>query len=174
MPLTAEQETEIHGWLQEAANGNGLVKHMSQVYATLQQCGLLTKDQRIPCKMVGVHHKNRDGLGLNSDHCHDLLVNVAELGWSAAEAHGIVVELGSDQHSAHVRQFNQQLVEKSGGKSLTCENFVIVLALLGYTSVMCLEMFCYGKFGPFCPWNKPFLFSHHVPLIYHHIYLSNH
>lgn len=118
MSISPAVQAQIKEWLAAAAAGDGLVKHMGLCYEKLEEIGMLTRGVRIPCKSVGVHPKNRDGLGVNSDHVWELLVNIADLGFQFTDARAIVVELGNDAEGTAARKFNTDLVAKSMGKLL--------------------------------------------------------
>ena len=129
MVLNPEDEKAVKHHLGEAEQGDGLVKNMTAVYEIFVRSGLMQDGVIINSKFVGVHTQNRGGLGLTAEHCWDLLVSIASLGYSKAQASGIVVELGSS--GDHVRQFNQELVDRSKGMLLCCM----------YSCITCMVLF---------------------------------
>ena len=119
--------------LGEAEQGDGLVSNMTAVYEILVRSGLMQDGVTINSKFVGVHTQNRDGLGLTPEHCWDLLVSIASLGYSRAQESRIVVELGSS--GDHVRQSNQELVDRSKGM-LLCRIFNCITCVVFLQHVM--------------------------------------
>lgn len=130
--MSSEHVAHVKQLLEKAAAGDGLVKHMNSVYSILRQAGLMSGPTQIHSRWVGCHSSNRDGLGINPDHCWDLLSDISDLGWLSSEACGIVVELS--KHDTSVREFNLRMAESMASLECFSPNVFPILSCSKFVS----------------------------------------
>ena len=69
----------------------------------------------LPQSLVGVHPKNKDGIGVTTEDVHVLLTKIIQAGWSDSQPDPFCVEYGPTHASVYMT-FNQKLVDMSGGR----------------------------------------------------------
>ena len=104
----------ISAYLHSAEQGK-LVQAVDALHEYLLQEGLAWK-QVLRCDCIGVHRENRDGLGISASHVHDLVSNIASIGFSAAEFRGVAIEIPPTQEGEALRSFNRKVIEESNGR----------------------------------------------------------
>ena len=104
----------IRAYLQSAAQGK-LVQAVDALHDYLVNEGLAWK-QILKCDCIGVHQENRDGLGISASHVHDLVSNIAQIGFSASEFRGVAIEIPPTPEGEGLRSFNRKVIEESNGK----------------------------------------------------------
>ena len=111
MSIPADVDARVTNLLQSSASGDKLVKTVQEVMHILRESNLVTT-MRLEPGSVGVHPKNRDGLGLNSTDVHTLLANLLEVGFVGERVHAVAIEPASRDELL----WNQQLVDGCNGK----------------------------------------------------------
>ena len=96
--------------LEGAATGEKLVNTVHQIMQVLRDNGLVSSMRLLP-SAVGVHPKNRDGMGLNSSDVHTLLSNLLEVGFVSERTHCVAIEPANDEEL----KWNQQLIDSCQG-----------------------------------------------------------
>ena len=105
MSIPADVDARVTNLLQSS------VKTVQEVMHILRESNLVTT-MRLEPESVGVHPKNRDGLGLNSTDVHTLLANLLEVGFVGERVHAVAIEPASRDELL----WNQQLVDGCNGK----------------------------------------------------------
>ena len=108
--IPADVDRRVSMLLDGAASGEKLVNTVHQVMQVLRDNGLVTSMRLVP-SAVGVHPKNRDGMGLNSSDVHTLLSNLLEVGFVSERTHCVAIEPASDEEL----KWNQQLIDSCQG-----------------------------------------------------------
>ena len=111
MDLPEDVASMVEKSLNKARNGS-LVQAMEGLYADLEKRGLLYT-QVIHCSCIGIHPSNRDGAGVSASHVHELISDIAGLGYSECEFKGLAIEIHPDSPGDQVRSFNQQICRES-------------------------------------------------------------
>ena len=76
---------EITRLVEESSRkGDFLVRNVQQIFAVLKRHSLIQR-MRIPPKAVGVHPANRDGSCIVTQDVHELLDNIAAVGFEPSE-----------------------------------------------------------------------------------------
>ena len=70
--------------------------------------------QVLKCDQIAIHPSNRDGLGCSSSHVHELISNIAAIGYVPSEVRAICVEIAAGDRSVHT--FNERLISESSGR----------------------------------------------------------
>ena len=83
MPLDESVKKELTDAVQDAQK-SGIVQGMQKVLALLSKHGLL-QSQVIEPSLVGVHPSNRDGLGIVPHSVHQLLEDIASVGFDSRQ-----------------------------------------------------------------------------------------
>lgn len=96
----------------KSAESEQLVQGSAKILAILQRHGLMHK-QRLHPDYIGVHPKNRDGLGLNSQDVLELISNIAAVGFDDSIPNPLCVEI--PMGDTRTKAFNEELVNQSGG-----------------------------------------------------------
>lgn len=101
-----------------AAEQGALAESMSQCMTFMQEAGLMVSMVLKPM-LIGVHHSNRDGMGIDCNHLQTLISNISSLGYVASGQQSfekVCVELSDDPDSDRTRDFNVRLSAESCGK----------------------------------------------------------
>jgi hypothetical protein len=97
----------------ESASSEHLVQTTRKLIAYLLKIRI-AQSFDIPSEIVGVHPDNRDGQGCSWQDVYDLLDLIIDVGWSDEEVQAICISI-SQKDRCKIVQFNEQLVEASGG-----------------------------------------------------------
>lgn len=108
--MQAEIKERIAKLIEETEGGQ-LVSGVNKILFELQKGGYL-RVQTIEPHLVGVHHLNRDGLGISGKDTMDLLRDIFHIGWDGSKVDAICVEV-SDVDKAFA--FQEQLTNMSKG-----------------------------------------------------------
>lgn len=111
--MTPEQRKTLEKFCRDAEQGS-LVSSMKQALEFMEKSGLCWQSSVKP-QMLGVHHLNRDGLGIDVSHMQELLTSVCQMGWDPASVHPICVEVPAGDEQAFWT-FNKRLADESMGK----------------------------------------------------------
>eukprot|EP00435_Cladocopium_sp_Y103_P036001 s2257_g9.t1 len=122
-----------------------LVRGATRVMNVLDRHGLLVKQQLQP-DMVGVHHQNRDGLGVHAMDVMELITGIAQVGWDDSVPSPICIEVCTD---GKIADFNQQLVSQSGGQFFMEHPVLQVGWDDSVPSPICIEVGTDGKIADF-------------------------
>lgn len=114
--MDSNLEAELKSLLEKAAN-ESLLSSMEQVYNRLRKAGLLWSIQLSP-SMVGVHELNRDGLGCDGHHVHELVDRFWESGFVPSAGKFVCVELAPGDQVC--KKFNEEMVDRSNNQFLGC------------------------------------------------------
>ena len=96
MPLTPEAVMEITRLVEESSRkGDFLVRNVQQILAVLKRHSLIQR-MRIPPKAVGVHPANRNGSCIVTQDVHELLDNIAAVGFEPSRTNPISIEACTD------------------------------------------------------------------------------
>ena len=109
--LPAALIAEVDGFLQQAADGHHLVKVAQECLQIFRWANLLSQMRLSPLS-VGVHPSNRDGAGIITSDCHELLDNVLSVGFVPGRIQALAVEITDDS----VRKFNEELARGACGQ----------------------------------------------------------
>ena len=112
--LTPENFDKIAEFLSKASEGS-IVQAISSLHEYLLEEKLAFK-ARLSCDFVGVHDKNRDGIGCSAGHVHELISSIAAIGFVEAELKAICIEVPGDSRGDHVRHFNTELIAEAQGR----------------------------------------------------------
>ena len=129
----------ISAYLQSAQQGK-LVQAVDALHEYLVQEGLAWK-QMLRCDCIGVHQENRDGLGISASHVHDLVSNIASIGFSATEFRGVAIEIPPTQEGEALRSFNRQVIEESNGRLAPAGNLRFA-SIVGSHANQAARCFC--------------------------------
>ena len=129
MALSTETAAKIQELLSKAEGGS-LVQSMASLHEFLISQGLAFR-QRLSCRHIGVHQCNRDGLGCNAQHVHQLLSDVVALGFVVSECKGICIEVPPDEPGEITRDFNRRLIAQAGGKLAQGEDVIRYASIVG-------------------------------------------
>lgn len=108
--MQVEIKEKIAKLIDETESGQ-LVSGVNKILIELQKAGYL-RSQTIEPHLVGVHHLNRDGLGISGKDTMDLLKDIFHIGWDGSKVDAICVEV-SDVDKAFA--FQEQLTRMSKG-----------------------------------------------------------
>lgn len=112
MVLTTDHKDKIRELLSKATDGQ-LGKHMGLLMDFLLDQGLAVK-QQIQCQLIGVHHQNRDGMGVDVGHVQSLASSIHGLGYVPSTSNNVAVEIPVGHEGAKIRKFNADLQNQSG------------------------------------------------------------
>ena len=110
--LAPHHRAEISKFLQRAKGGM-LVQSIEGLHNYMLSHHLAWR-QVLTCDLVGVHPANRDGVGCSSTHVHELISNIAAIGYVASELRAVCLEV--PPADTQVRAFNDRLVAEAAGK----------------------------------------------------------
>ena len=108
--LPADVKAELEGFLQEAADGEKMVKIVENILDYLKKKHLLWTVKLEPM-LVGIHPCNRDGYGVNPQDVLDLIDSIVDVGFVKGKVHAVGVEVESDE----VRRWNERLFASANG-----------------------------------------------------------
>lgn len=111
MPLDESVKKELTDAVQDAQK-SGIVQGMQKVLALLSKHGLL-QSQVIEPSLVGVHPSNRDGLGIVPHSVHQLLEDIASVGFDSRQCDPMCTDVAPGDRE--IERFNLQLAESSQG-----------------------------------------------------------
>ena len=111
MPLDPTVKAELVAAVQEAQK-TGIVQGMQRVLGKLANCGLI-QSQVIEPGLIGVHPSNRDGMGLVPHSVHQLLEDIASVGFDARQCDPICTDVPPG--NVIIETFNHNLAESSQG-----------------------------------------------------------
>lgn len=94
------------------AQKSGIVQGMQKVLALLSKHGLL-QSQVIEPGLVGIHPSNRDGLGIVPHSVHQLLEDIASVGFDSRQCDPLCTDVAPGDRL--IERFNLQLAESSQG-----------------------------------------------------------
>ena len=133
---------EVEGLLQQAADGEHLVKVAQECLQIFRRANLLSRMRLSPLS-VGVHPSNRDGAGIITSDCHELLENVLSVGFVSGRIPAIAVEITDDS----ARKFNEDLVRRACGQLGEMQGDMLkVVSLAGSHTNFMLRLLAQG--GP--------------------------
>lgn len=75
---------------------------------------------QVSSKLIGCSELNRDGYGVNPEHCHALVDKFLEMGFVPSTGRFMAVEVPVSNEGDKTRQFNEQLVAESHDLFLGC------------------------------------------------------
>ena len=137
MSLSAEIKVQLQSFLQEAADGDRLVKVVENTLDYLRKHHLVSTMKLEP-KLVGVHPSNRDGYGANPQDVLDLVDSIVDVGFVKGRVHAIGVEV----ESQHVRDWNSSLFASANGFLGSMEpNLLKVTSICGSHTNSALRLF---------------------------------
>ena len=110
MALRQDVLSKLQGMLQDAGEGDQLVRGVQEIMSYLNSVNLVTTVKIHP-RHVGVHPSNRDSYGLNAVDVHDLIDSVVDVGFVWARVQSVGVEIENDG----ILQWSQKLVQSAGG-----------------------------------------------------------
>ncbi|CAE7466606.1 unnamed protein product [Symbiodinium sp. CCMP2592] len=110
MSLSHEVKVQLQSFLEEAADGEKMVKVVEATLDLLRKNHLLSTMKLEP-KLVGVHPSNRDGYGVNPQDVLDLVDSIIDVGFVKGRVHAVGVEV----ESQHVRDWNSNLFASANG-----------------------------------------------------------
>ncbi|OLP82472.1 hypothetical protein AK812_SmicGene36890 [Symbiodinium microadriaticum] len=110
MSLSQEVKVQLQSFLDEAADGDKMVKVVEATLEFLRKHHLLSTMKLEP-KLVGVHPSNRDGYGVNPQDVLDLVDSIIDVGFVKGRVHAVGVEV----ESQHVRDWNSNLFASANG-----------------------------------------------------------
>ena len=137
MSLSAEIKVQLQSFLQEAADGDKLVKVVENTLDYLRKHHLVSTMKLEP-KLVGVHPSNRDGYGVNPQDVLDLVDSIVDVGFVKGRVHAVGVEV----ESQHVRDWNSSLFASANGFLGSMEpNLLKVTSICGSHTNSALRLF---------------------------------
>ena len=95
---------KIAAMISAAESSGNIVKATREILQLLKNEGIAV-EMRIQPNLIGVHPKNRDGLGVSLNDTETLLSNIFDLGFSEAEISAICVEA-----NAEIKSYNMELM----------------------------------------------------------------
>ena len=125
MPLDDNVRKELHDAVQDAQK-SGIVQGMQKTLALLSKHGLL-QSQVIEPGLVGIHPSNRDGMGIVPHSVHQLLEDIASVGFDSRQCDPLCTDVPPGDRL--IESFNLQLAESSQG--------TIPVNKLKYVSLSC-------------------------------------
>ena len=111
MPLDERAKKELTDAVQDAQK-SGIVQGMQKVLGLLTKYGLV-QSQVIEPGLVGIHPSNRDGMGIVPHSVHQLLEDIASVGFDSRQCDPLCMDVPPGDPL--IERFNQQLVESSQG-----------------------------------------------------------
>lgn len=111
MPLDDNVRKELHDAVQDAQK-SGIVQGMQKTLALLSKHGLL-QSQVIEPGLVGIHPSNRDGMGIVPHSVHQLLEDIASVGFDSRQCDPLCTDVPPGDRL--IESFNLQLAESSQG-----------------------------------------------------------
>ena len=102
--------TRIKELIELATTGGKLVVAVVQIMEELENAGLVYR-LTIPPKLVLVHRRNRDGMGVGYIDVHLLCDDLMDIGFDPSKPDPICVEIAPED-----KKFNKQLIENADGK----------------------------------------------------------
>ncbi len=102
--------TKIKELIELATTGGKLVAAVVQIMDELEKAGLVYR-LRIPPKLVLVHRRNRDGMGVGHIDVHLLCDDLQDIGFDPSKPDPICVEITPED-----KEFNKLLIEQADGK----------------------------------------------------------
>ena len=112
MALDPSTRKELEELVQSAQGKVGIVVGMQRLLARLGQVGLM-RTQTIEPGYIGCHVHNRDGFGIAGQACHQLLEDIAEVGFDPRECNPICCDV--DTSDSSIYEFNMKLATNSFG-----------------------------------------------------------
>ncbi|CAJ1396261.1 unnamed protein product [Effrenium voratum] len=111
--MSPELKEELTRLCEAGDSGEKLVCVAQQIMQLLRQNGL-AHSATIPAKRIGVHHRNREGYGINVVDVQDLMHGMLSVGFCFSRVQAICVELpGADVQQC--QDFNGRLLSTAGG-----------------------------------------------------------
>ena len=139
MAIDPAVQTEVRRLL-TVAEKESLLRGMEDLYSYLKNNGLLYSLQ-VNSKLVGCHHANRDGYGVDPVHCHALVDTFHEVGFVPAANRYIAVEVPVGPKGEEIRRFNQELVNSSNNLSFALHSvrfpFFVWTGMAGHVKHNC-------------------------------------
>lgn len=112
MALDPAVKKELEELVRDAEKA-GIVVGMQRVLRKLQELRLL-RVQQIEPAYIGCHDQNRDGYGLSPEACHQLLEDIASVGFDARQTDPICADIDPAALDA-IFKFNSKLAKTSCG-----------------------------------------------------------
>ena len=97
----------------ESASGKGAICSIKDQIIALCKQNNLGRYRRLPPKKVGVHPMNRDGQGIDPQHCHKLMEKIKALGWSWSAVQENAISAQENPYTHYIEAHTMSLTKNS-------------------------------------------------------------